>query len=319
MAAVLLATVGAVSTPKGAHWMQFVREVSERPSSPCDETGYQRIERLARLLSAAAAEATPGLYKQIGQAGVFLQGVAGQPDYKQVKTRFMHRHLCQMQPQPTTICEVGFMAGHTSMLFLESVPDARMLSFDWGNYPWTSSQGELMRDAYGRRFNITFGLSQQTLPKFHKDHPDAYCDVVFVDGSKVYENRLLDLQNFKHMSTTHAAVFFDEVCDPACVRGHKSCGEPWPGCHMGSSEAYAVASRIGLLNVTDCDFPPGHMPSVKRKHEGDGTCVARYCGDELCPMNLPLSARLMANFKRENFWDNPQKGAAKLVAQDFGV
>ena len=211
------------------------------------------------------------------------------------------------------------MAGHTSMLFLESVPDARMLSFDWGNYPWTSSQGELMRDAYGRRFNITFGLSQQTLPKFHKDHPDAYCDVVFVDGSKVYENRLLDLQNFKHMSTTHAAVFFDEVCDPACVRGHKSCGEPWPGCHMGSSEAYAVASRIGLLNVTDCDFPPGHMPSVKRKHEGDGTCVARYCGDELCPMNLPLSARLMANFKRENFWDNPQKGAAKLVAQDFGV
>ena len=113
------------------------------------------------------------------------------------------------------------------------------------------------------------------------------------------------------MSSPNAALFFDEVCHEGCVKGTASCGKPFPGCHFGASAAYGMASQLGLLNVSACEFPPGHPPSVLPKNPGDGVCTARYCA-EPCP--LPEPPR-----KNPTFWDDPKRGAAKLAAQDFGV
>eukprot|EP00966_Prymnesium_polylepis_P298181 6890258-Prymnesium_polylepis.1 len=93
----------------------------------CSEAGYEKIEELALNLTAAAKSMKVG-FGSHGQWGIFDKGYLG------VKTRFINKWLCRLQKKRQrpvrTICELGFMAGHSALLFLETVPSARVISFD---------------------------------------------------------------------------------------------------------------------------------------------------------------------------------------------
>ena len=206
---------------------------------------------------------------------------SGQTD-KQVKTRFLHRQLCQRARPIARICEVGFMAGHTSLLFLESVPGVQVVSFDLGDNQWTAVAASLLHDAYGfDRFEIVIGSSLQTVPRYHRTHSNVTCDVVLIDGAKDFASRLLDLTNFQHLSSPRAMLLFYEVCSldcaqhagPSCLttstKGAQPCYERWGG----ASKAYGTASDLQMINVTACDFPPGFKPHDRRP---DGSCRAEY-------------------------------------------
>ena len=59
--------------------------------------------------------------------------------YGQVKTRFIYEWLCKYlrKREISTVCELGFMAGHSALLFLQTVKKARLVSFDLGDAPWS--------------------------------------------------------------------------------------------------------------------------------------------------------------------------------------
>ena len=78
---------------------------------------------------------------------------------------------------------------------------ARVVSFDLGDCPWTRPQGELLAATYGRdRFELVLGLSNNTIHTYAREHPGLSCDVVMVDGSKFPEPRYLDLRSFRALS-----------------------------------------------------------------------------------------------------------------------
>jgi hypothetical protein len=162
----------------------FVDAVQQTAStrSACGEAGLRRIEHFAALLDNATKEHSRN-YKDAGMWGIFARGA--QRNYEGTKVRFIHEQLCALgtnevalrkRKQPT-ICEVGFCAGLSAMLFLESLPRARYVGWDLGDISWTESNIELMRRAYGERFlDVALGRAASTLPLYQEAHPELKCD-----------------------------------------------------------------------------------------------------------------------------------------------
>ena len=106
--------------------IRFMRAVHTPAEDACTAAGYARIERLGLRLTEAAKGLHVG-YGVHGQWGIFA------PRLQQAKTRFLHEWLCRYiaRGRPmVTICELGFMAGHSAMLFLETARTAKVVSFD---------------------------------------------------------------------------------------------------------------------------------------------------------------------------------------------
>ena len=145
-------------------WRRFKR-LSRAPKA-CSHAALARIDRLAELYNNATKEHTPS-YNTPGKWGIFARG--GQRDYKGTKTTFIRDVLCQRhhlkhadnpseKRKKLTVCEIGFMAGMSSMLFMESLPHARYLGFDLGNYA-----GRGPRRAYYGRPTVSSALAASSL------------------------------------------------------------------------------------------------------------------------------------------------------------
>ena len=200
--------------------LRFVRAVQQPAEDACAAAGYDRIERLGQRLTEAAQGLRVG-YGVHGQWGIFA------PRLQQTKTRFLHEWLCRYiaRGRPmVTICELGFMAGHSAMLFLETARAAKVVSFDVRigdlspllspgaptrgtlSFPrqmhdnaWSLPQSALMERAYGDRFRLVEGLSNETVPRWASGDR-VRCDALFVDGAKHLEPRLEDLRNFRSIT-----------------------------------------------------------------------------------------------------------------------
>ena len=120
------------NTTAGLRFMRAVQQPGSAAAGPgsaedaCTAAGYARVERLGQRLTEAAQGLRVG-YGVHGQWGIFA------PRLQQTKTRFLHEWLCRYiaRGRPmATICELGFMAGHSAMLFLETARTAKVVSFD---------------------------------------------------------------------------------------------------------------------------------------------------------------------------------------------
>ena len=164
----------------------FVDAVQETTStrSACSAAGLRRIEHIADILDNATREHSRK-YTDPGKWGVFARGAKAQRNYEGTKVRFIHEQLCtagtdevvlRKMKQPT-VCEVGFCAGLSAMLFMESLPRARYVGWDLGDIGWTESNIELMRRAYGERFlGVALGFAASTIPLYQQAHPELKCD-----------------------------------------------------------------------------------------------------------------------------------------------
>tara|TARA_Y100000389_G_scaffold43946_1_gene38686 strand:- start:165 stop:842 length:678 start_codon:yes stop_codon:yes gene_type:complete len=199
-------------------------------------------------------------------------------NYEDVKVDFMHAHACRLgrRLRDPTVCEVGFNAGLSALLLLESMPHARVLSFDLGDFPWARPADAILRQQYGpARFpGVVFGDSLVTIPDRVIEQPFK-CDLVFVDGDKSFTGRYGTLANLRKVSRSHAVVFMDEVTTEACVNGTYPQGpEHYTHCaamDMGywpSVRAYSRACREGWLRVNHCAWPT--------RHPHDGICLGRF-------------------------------------------
>ena len=260
----------------------FVEAVRSSPGPiGCRPGGFERIDKLARLLSAAGSGGC-SQFGFHGMFGVFSEPLKSSPGwiskykYGSTKSSFIFNETCaHAHASPgelLQICEIGFNAGHTALLFLEAAPAARVLSFDLGDMPWAKKQAALLSRAYGAaRFQAVFGSSDETVPSYSSRLPKkaSKCDVAFSDGGKTESLRLADLRNFRQLARPQALLLFDEITSLACVRGEgereDSCGHAW----QGTTYAYHRASREGWLRIDRCAWPPG-------LEDDDGICAGRY-------------------------------------------
>ena len=292
-------------TEAGKRFKKAVRETHAKNTDSCSPEGFANIKDLAELLS-NAGEGLGQWWQQKGQLRYIKHGQWGifGKHYNDTKINFIHKYLCEYQKKRPIqrICELGFMAGNSALLFLETIKQARLVSFDLGDCPWTHPLGDLMHASYGPRFELVVGLSNNTVHSYGKEHPELRCDVVFVDGSKYPDPRLQDLYNFRTLSRSGTVLFYDEAATMPCVKASVPSNSPLCGKSdhgMGrAARAYNIAARQELVRVVDCEWPrpmcSRGMVNVEGEKPGttawtdckggivgytrveDGSCVAEY-------------------------------------------
>ena len=229
------------------------------PQWPEEAAELAAIERKFELLDAyTRANGNPDFHDR-------KWGIASLALYAQNKTTFVFRAL-RKRFAPTAspvICELGFNAGHSSMLMLEALPRASVVSFDLGDFAWSANE-RLFSRVYGARFEFVRGDSAVTLPNF----AHLSCEVLFIDGSKDTDARAADVRNFRAVARPGALLLLDEVSSEACVRGKISEAECVAAPHSDyapTSIAYHRLSREGVIRVDEC---------IETITKGDGFCSA---------------------------------------------
>eukprot|EP00041_Stephanoeca_diplocostata_P013470 m.236031 g.236031 ORF g.236031 m.236031 type:complete len:317 (+) comp19347_c0_seq17:653-1603(+) len=238
------------------------------------EQVYESVLHKAQWLSNRTMQLFPKHKWDPGSKGIFSRSHPF--NYQGVKTRFFFEKVCEFgqrkYPKPVTVCEVGFMAGHTAQLFLETLgesPPSNVVSFDLGTWPWARPNGELLRSIYGNRHTSVFGDSRKTIAQFASSHKDVQCDIVFIDGAKDESIRFSDINQFRKVSSHDAMILLDECTFVDCINGtvpKEECGDhTW----SGSTLAYWEASRQGIFHIDSCTWAPGFESK-------DGVCTAFY-------------------------------------------
>jgi hypothetical protein len=114
-------------------------------------------------------------------------------------------------PIVSTICETGFNAGHSALLFLQANPKARLISFDLGKFPVTNVTQAWMKEKFSNRFEFVHGDSVHTVPQYFSEHPDVHCDFVSVDGGRSAEEVAADISNFAASARSGTIIAVDDT------------------------------------------------------------------------------------------------------------
>lgn len=179
--------------------------------------------------------------------------------YGDVKTRFLFEQLRARVHNTSikTICELGFNAGHSAAIFLDSVPGARLVEFDWGETKWAAENQAMFKEAYGERFTYIQGLSTDVLPAYIANGTHPLCDAIFVDGGKGEELRRLDVRNFAKLAHNETLLFGDEANTVECVSGKVKADDPLcqPGYFIDTAWAWNKMVRDGLIKFHACSKP----------------------------------------------------------------
>lgn len=199
---------------------------------------------------------------------------------RSAKTRFIFDQLMARMavlPPNLTICETGFNAGHSAMLFLDALPNSRLVEFDLGDFAWAVGNAAMLNRTYGpARFEYVKGDSAVTIPRHlaarrGRGESEAYCDVLFVDGRKGVEGRRGDVMLMRSMAKPGALVFGDEANTVECMSGkvdktHEKCKMHWD-----TEWAWNELVRNSTLSWHACS-----EPSAQQGLREDIVCLWAY-------------------------------------------
>lgn len=210
-----------------------------------------------------------------GQHGI------SQPKYLNMKTKLFYDAMLKdrrLGLKVTNICEVGMYAGASSLFWLLAQKDARLHTFD--TFAKGKHLSKVAADTLIKlgRLKIIVGSSVDTVPRFRRDAPETKCDIVFIDGNKKYDVRLLDLKNFRAISHPDTLLLMDEVCSVDCAKGGpvSSCKDQ--GCERNAGSAcmaYRTMVENQQLQILDCiDHKDSSVP--REYPVGDYVCSGRF-------------------------------------------
>jgi hypothetical protein len=170
-----------------------------------------------------------------------------------------------------TICEIGFNAGHSAVVFLEAAGrQAHLYTFDLskpdgsGILPYTGTGLRLVHRLYPNQLSFIEGDSKETGPKFAAEH-GRVCDVMSIDGGHRAEEVRADLKAARSMSKAGALLIIDDMIT------HRP--------DMGRA-GLETAARDGLLTNLTCAADRLAAISSENRFASDGP--AKYIALAFC-------------------------------------
>ena len=109
-----------------------------------------------------------------------------------------------------TICEIGFNAGHSALVWLESNPNVHLYSFDLGRHNYTAPMASFLKENYPNRFDIFMGASDVVVPIVNQKHHIS-CDILVVDGGHFSNQALKDIVNMKRFAHENSLLIVDDT------------------------------------------------------------------------------------------------------------
>jgi len=124
--------------------------------------------------------------------------------------------------RPASYLEIGVRRGRSMGIVSHIVPEAHLLGFDlWipdyagmDNPGLAFVQDELRKLGHTGCIELIEGDSHQTVPDYFKNNPDAFFDLITVDGDHTREGAKADLQAVLPRLKVGGALVFDDLVHP---------------------------------------------------------------------------------------------------------
>lgn len=122
----------------------------------------------------------------------------------------------------TSYLEIGVRRGRSMALVAKNNPDAKIVGFDmWiQNYAGMENPGpdfvqkELKKVGYHGNVEFVGGNSRQTVPEYFKKNPEAFFDLITVDGDHTGRGASIDLKNVIPRLKVGGVLVFDDISNP---------------------------------------------------------------------------------------------------------
>jgi predicted O-methyltransferase YrrM len=155
-------------------------------------------------------------------------------DYGCDASQFMHLAWLAGQPGVRRVAEIGFNAGYSSYAFLAASPDTTVVSFDLAEFEYSGPAKVHIDREFPGRHELIVGRSQQTVPQFSRDRPDARFDLILIDGDHQYISAMADLLNMRALATPRSVLVVDDLT-------------PWKLVGIGPTLAWQQAVSRGFI------------------------------------------------------------------------
>lgn len=110
------------------------------------------------------------------------------------------------------ICEIGFNAGHSVLAMLLANPNADYVLFDLGTHAYTRPCFEYLKKIFPQTtMEIFWGDSRETLPTYHRGHPEVVFDLIHIDGGHRNEVYSADWKNSLDATSSGSLIIFDDT------------------------------------------------------------------------------------------------------------
>jgi len=137
------------------------------------------------------------------------------------------------------VVEIGFNAGHSATVILESNPHVVLYSFDILCHRYGPPCVAQIKKTYGERFHFFQGDSTVQVPACLP--PDLKADVIFVDGSHDYADVVLDIQNSARLMHPGSRMLLDDIRMPGVLRAYRDTKGPLNLCTLKHTGEQLVA------------------------------------------------------------------------------
>jgi glycosyltransferase involved in cell wall biosynthesis len=99
-------------------------------------------------------------------------------------SKFLNKriNLFNYSQKAQSIMEIGFNAGHSSLLFMLSNPTSTLQLFDLGVHSYTRPCFEYLSSQFPNRMKIEYGDSRQTVPTYISKNTGKVFDMIHIDG-----------------------------------------------------------------------------------------------------------------------------------------
>ena len=123
-------------------------------------------------------------------------------------------NIFSLARKATNILEVGFNAGHSSLLMLLGNSQSNVLAFDICAHNYTEPCFDYLSEAFPGRIELIRGDSAQTVPAYCESHPNKKFDLIHIDGSHFPSRAERDFYSCYKMTRRGSIVIWDDVHMP---------------------------------------------------------------------------------------------------------
>ena len=128
-------------------------------------------------------------------------------------------NLYQLAKTSTNILEVGFNAGHSTLIYLIANDTSTIQLFDLNDHKYTEKCFEILNNHFPGRLSIVYGDSTKTIKTFK----NGLFDMIHIDGGHTRTIAEQDFFNCKRLSSSSGVV----IVDDANAEPTKSLVETW--------------------------------------------------------------------------------------------
>jgi predicted O-methyltransferase YrrM len=107
------------------------------------------------------------------------------------------------------ILEIGFNAGHSSLLYLLSNQHSTITAFDLCYHPYVIPCFEYLKNEFSNRINLYSGDSNSTVYEYHKNNPTKKFDLIHIDGG--HETHIANKDFFNSLKLASNIIIWDDT------------------------------------------------------------------------------------------------------------